>query len=201
MLPYDPLRPTWEINMKTSISIGVKKVSKYAELPEYGTEQSACFDLKACLIEEYDKDKYITLLRKIKIYDTNNDKPDSNNLNLLDPNEPFGYVILPGHRYLIPTGLIFDIPEGYSIRLHPRSGSALKFGITLGNAEGVIDSCYTQETFVMIQNTSGVPYTIKHGDRICQGELVKKQDISFVEVDAVDKETDRIGGFGSTGIR
>ena len=184
---------------KKIISIGVKKLSKYAELPEYGTTQSACFDLKACLKAESTADKYVDCVRKPKVFDAENSVRDCR--EFLHPDEPFGFVINAGYRFLIPTGLIFDIPEGYSIRLHPRSGSALKFGITLGNAEGVVDSDYTNETYVMIQNTSKVHFYINHGDRICQGELVKNQPVKFIDIgeQEIGQKSDRVGGFGSTG--
>ena len=115
----------------------------------------------------------------------------------------FGSHIVPAkHSIAVPTGLILDIPEGYSVRIHPRSGLAYKKGITLLNAEGIIDSDYTDELKVILYNTTNIEFIIHHGDRIAQGELVKSLDYTIEECyTAPTQKTDRVGGFGSTGIR
>ena len=77
-------------------------------------------------------------------------------------------------RVLVPTGLIFDIPKGYSVRLHSRSGLAWKDGLYLTNCEGIIDYDYVEPIFVMMTNISQSPKTINNGVRICQAELVEK---------------------------
>ena len=112
------------------------------------------------------------------------------------------YIIAPGGTVAISTGLIFDIPLGYSIRLHPRSGLALKHGITMKNAEGVIDSDYTNELKVLVWNTQiCTSFEINPGDRIAQGELVKNLDYTIEECYTTPvQKTNRVGGFGSTGI-
>jgi dUTP pyrophosphatase len=100
----------------------------------------------------------------------------------------------------LPTKLILDIPKGYSVRLHMRSGLALKSGLMLSNCEGVIDSDYTQELMVPVTNTSKATLALRHGDRICQGEIVEKISTVFCQVDdVIDRGTTRNGGFGSTG--
>jgi dUTP pyrophosphatase len=110
--------------------------------------------------------------------------------------------VIARHGVAIRTGLILDIPEGYSVRIHPRSGLAYKKGITLLNAEGIIDSDYTNELMVLLYNTSNVTFVVKHGDRIAQGELVKSLDYTIEECyTAPSQKTDRIGGFGSTGVQ
>ena len=102
---------------------------------------------------------------------------------------------------MVETGLIFDIPIGYSIRIHPRSGLAFKKGITLLNAEGIIDSDYTDELKILLYNTSNIDFFVHQGDRIAQGELVKNLDYTIEECyTAPAKKTNRIGGFGSTGV-
>ena len=101
---------------------------------------------------------------------------------------------------LVPTGLVFDIPEGYSVRLHSRSGWAYKYGIILANCEGIIDSDYVEEIMVMLTNISDEVVYIRHGDRTCQGELVKDERVEFDVVEERPvKKTNRDGGFGSTG--
>lgn len=110
-------------------------------------------------------------------------------------------IINPGERLLIPTGLIFDIPENHSIRIHARSGLSLKQGLALANAEGVVDSDYVDPTFIMMINNSNAVATIKHGDRIAQGELVPVLQSEFQEIPTPPKQkTDRQGGLGSTGV-
>lgn len=169
--------------MTQKISISYHKVNPNAELPTYATQESACFDLRACLIGE-----------RVKGFDRNNKDFVTAMSDKL--------AINPGERILIPTGIIFDIPEGYSIRLHARSGMSLKNGIVLANAEGVIDSDYIDPTYVLITNVSTVIQTIKHGDRIAQGEIVPTYQANFKEIEtAPKKKTDRNGGLGSTGVK
>lgn len=111
------------------------------------------------------------------------------------------WVIPANHTIMVETGLIFDIPIGYSIRIHPRSGLAFKKGITLLNAEGIIDSDYTDELKILLYNTSNIDFFVHQGDRIAQGELVKNLDYTIEECyTAPAKKTNRIGGFGSTGV-
>ena len=101
---------------------------------------------------------------------------------------------------MIPTGLIFDIPEGYSVRLHSRSGLAWNDGLYLTNSEGIIDSDYVNPVFVMMTSISQAPKTINNGDRVCQAELVKKIYHGLTEIKKPPvQKTEREGGFGSTG--
>jgi dUTP pyrophosphatase len=110
-------------------------------------------------------------------------------------------VIQPGDRVMVPTGLIMDIPAGYSVRLHARSGASLKQGLVLANAEGVIDADYVQEVMVLVYNISGNAITITTGDRIAQAELVKDAEYDIVETAIRPMlKTNRTGGMGSTGV-
>ena len=161
----------------------IYRCSPFATIPTFATKESACFDIHACLRHA----------DEIKIYG-NYERTHS----FSSENEQL--VLQPGERVAIPTGLIFDIPAGYSVRLHPRSGLALKHGLGFTNAEGIIDSDYVHEVKAIITNFGTNNYTFKHGDRICQGELVKSLDYSIEERYTVPAiKTDRIGGFGSTG--
>jgi dUTP pyrophosphatase len=111
-------------------------------------------------------------------------------------------TIIAKHSYAVSTGLILDIPEGFSVRIHPRSGLAYKKGITLLNCEGIIDSDYTDELKVILYNTSNIDFMINKGDRIAQGELIKSLDYTIDECyTKPTQKTDRVGGFGSTGIK
>jgi dUTP pyrophosphatase len=111
-------------------------------------------------------------------------------------------TLMPGDRVMVPTGLILDIPDGYSVRVHARSGLSLKQGLILVNSEGVIDSDYVEELFVLLTNVSENAQVIKNGDRIAQAELVKKEEYALWEIfEAPAKKTDRDGGMGSTGTK
>lgn len=170
--------------MKT-IPIGVFKLWEEAHLPVYGSSNAACFDLKASLQEGTEVSVYnLTNLKSNRKVDSDGE-----------------IIIYYGERMLVPTGLIFDLPSGHSMRIHPRSGLSLKNGVVVANCEGVVDSDYVQQTFVMLHNISDVPFHIKDGDRIAQGEVVVDTQTSFVLIDEQPLEkTNRTGGFGSTGV-
>lgn len=108
-------------------------------------------------------------------------------------------VINPSERILIPTGIAMAIPESYGGFIFPRSGTASKYGISLSNCVGVVDSDYRGEIKIAIINHSNEVYTIKNGDRIAQMVIMPVDLCSYTECDSLD-ETDRgEGGFGSTG--
>jgi len=164
------------------------KVDEGAFEPKYGTESSACFDIFCSILPD----------REIKIFTKDNEVKKELPIETLFDNYIY---IKPGERALVPTNLIFDIPEGYSIRLHPRSGTSIKNGITLVNCEGVIDSDYVEPTFIPIFNNSNEPFKINNGDRLCQGEIVPVIRTSFQQIfDKPSQKTDRVGGIGSTGV-
>jgi dUTP pyrophosphatase len=106
----------------------------------------------------------------------------------------------PGDRHPVATGFALAIPEGYEIQVRPRSGLALKHGITLPNAPGTIDADYRGELKVLLINHGADPFPIKRGDRIAQLVVAPVQLASFVEVDMLDDTVRGQGGFGSTGV-
>lgn len=109
--------------------------------------------------------------------------------------------IHPGQTRLIPTGLIFDIIEGWQIKLYSRSGLAAKNSVHLGNGVGIIDSDYTDEVKIILTNSGTEPFLVSDGMRIAQGQLELVTRIKFYEVfEPVEKKGDRTGGFGSTGV-
>ena len=102
-------------------------------------------------------------------------------------------------RVLVPTGLKIAIPEGYEVQVRPRSGLAIKHGITLLNTPGTIDSDYRGELKVIMVNLSKDEYTINPQERIGQLVLNKVAQMEFVEVDSLDETERGAGGFGHTG--
>lgn len=159
------------------------KLQSNAAPPKFATQDSACFDLSACVMG-----------RKITFYTMTNESFELG--DFID-----SFEIPAEMRVLIPTGLILDIPTGYSVRIHARSGLSWKQGLILANSEGIIDSDYTNELMIMIKNDSLRKITINHGDRIAQGELIKTLDYTIEECyNAPSQKTNRNGGFGSTGV-
>lgn len=102
-------------------------------------------------------------------------------------------------RTLIPTGLYMELPEGYEAQLRPRSGLALKQGITLLNSPGTIDADYRGEIGVIVVNLSKNPVSIAHGERICQMVITKYEHVNIQEVDEISDTARGAGGFGHTG--
>jgi dUTP pyrophosphatase len=102
-------------------------------------------------------------------------------------------------RRLIPTGIVMEIPFGYEVQVRPRSGLAMKHGITLVNSPGTIDSDYRGEVGIILINLSSDEYTINPMERIGQLVLQKVYKMEFVETDKVEKSKRSTGGFGHTG--
>lgn len=111
-------------------------------------------------------------------------------------------TLQPGDRALIPTGFAVAVPQGFSLRLYSRSGLAFKHGLMVVNGVGIIDADYRHEVKIIIANTGRDPFTIEPQMRICQADLVPVIIPQFHEVtvpDSVWFNTNRFGGFGSTG--
>jgi dUTP pyrophosphatase len=105
----------------------------------------------------------------------------------------------PMERYLFPTGMHIQLPEGYEAQIRPRSGLAAKYGITVTNCVGTIDSDYTGEIKVSLINLSTDTVVIYPGDRIAQMVVAKYEKVTWEEVAALDETERGDGGFGSTG--
>ena len=105
----------------------------------------------------------------------------------------------PFERKLIPTGLYIALPEGYEAQLRPRSGLALKHGLTLLNTPGTIDADYRGEIGVILVNLSMEPFTIADGERICQMVIATHAHVEWDAVEALDETERGAGGFGHTG--
>lgn len=108
-------------------------------------------------------------------------------------------VLKPFERKLIPTGLYIELPDGYEAQIRPRSGLAIKSGITVLNSPGTIDADYRGEIKVILINLSDTDFTIKSGDRICQMVIAKHEKAEFIEVEEISETERGAGGFGHTG--
>ncbi|HHU59124.1 MAG TPA: dUTP diphosphatase [Bacteroidales bacterium] len=108
--------------------------------------------------------------------------------------------ILPGDRQLIPTGLFIEIPEGFEVQIRPRSGLAIKHGVTVLNSPGTIDADYRGELKVILINLGKEPFVIEAGDRICQMVLNKYERFNWSHVQVLSSTERGSGGFGHTGL-
>lgn len=108
-------------------------------------------------------------------------------------------TLQPLERALIPTGLYIELPQGYEAQIRPRSGLALKHGLTVLNSPGTIDADYRGEIRVILVNLSNDPFVIKDGERICQMVVAAYARVEWVETDNLDETERGAGGFGHTG--
>lgn len=161
------------------------------QLPNYETPASAGMDVRANFDNIIEKFLFNTTIK------------ESENVYINVKGETRHIIesitINPGGRALIPTGLRVAIPEGYEIQVRPRSGLALKNGITLLNTPGTIDADYRGDIGVIVINHGTEPFTIIAGDRIGQIVLNKVERIEWKEVDNLPDTIRGEGGFGSTG--
>lgn len=148
--------------------------------PEYADDGSSGFDLRAWITEE-NGGQYDIITRSCSL------------------------TLKPFERMLIHTGIYFNIPQKTEIQVRPRSGLALREGITLINSIGTIDESYTGECCLLVVNLSTKNYTIFNGDRIAQAVLMPVYNgicVDLVSCDKIDKDTERgSGGMGHTGIK
>ncbi len=112
---------------------------------------------------------------------------------------PEPVILRPMQRTLIPTGLFMELPEGYEAQIRPRSGLAIKQGLTCLNTPGTIDADYRGEIKVILINLSAEDHTIQDGDRIAQMVIQKVEKISWQQTDQLVSTDRNEGGFGSTG--
>ena len=161
----------------------IYKTHPAVEQPDFATRLSACFDLqfnRAGKTTYTGYDKFNSPITR----EFSNDR----------------IIVMPGDRVLVPTGIIFNIPDEFSVRIHARSGLSLKKGLVLVNSEGVIDADYVEETMVMLTNISDSHIFIENKERVAQGELVRKEHYSIAHtVLRPMAKSERNGGFGSTG--
>lgn len=150
------------------------------ELPKYETPSSAGMDLRADLWQ----------IKESNLHNAEVVRDEFSVINHI--------AIHPGGRALIPTGLKMALPEGYEAHVRPRSGLALKYGITVLNTPGTIDADYRGDVGVILINHGFNTFKVHQGDRIAQMVITKMEQITWNPVDSLEK-TERDGGFGSTG--
>lgn len=151
------------------------------ELPSYGSIEAAGCDLRADLWSI--KEKFLFNTEIVRNEDST----------------VKGLLIQPGGRALISTGLQIALPVGYEAQIRPRSGLALKNGISVVNSPGTIDSDYRGDIGIILINHGFEPFMVKQGDRIAQMVIVKHEQAEFVEVKELDETSRGDGGFGHTG--
>ena len=109
-------------------------------------------------------------------------------------------VLQPLERLLIPTGLFIELPVGFEAQIRPRSGLALKHGITILNSPGTIDADYRGEIKILLINFSGLDFSVNHGDRIAQMIIAKHEKVKWDEVELLSETVRGAGGYGHTGL-
>ena len=110
-------------------------------------------------------------------------------------------TLQPMERKLIPTGLYIALPAGHEAQIRPRSGLALKHGVTVLNTPGTVDADYRGEVKVLLVNLSDVPFVVNDGERIAQMIVTKYEQVEFVEVEQLDETERGAGGYGHTGVK
>ncbi len=109
-------------------------------------------------------------------------------------------LLRPGERLLVPTGFACAVPHGYEMQVRPRSGLAVKHGVTVANTPGTVDSDYRGPLMVVLINLGHEAFTIRRGDRIAQAVVAPAPQLTLVEVEDLDATVRGEGGFGSTGV-
>lgn len=110
-------------------------------------------------------------------------------------------VLQPLERHLVPTGLHIALPEGFEAQIRPRSGLALKHGITVLNSPGTIDADYRGEVMVLLINFSNEPFTVNDGERIAQMVVARHEQVEMEVVKTLDETERGTGGYGHTGVK
>lgn len=177
-----------------NVTLSFWRMHHDVQVPVFGSEYATCFDLRFCP-------------SRLHTYVDGYNQYNAPIQSRVDYPER-GVYVMPQERLLLPTGLIVklypstvDEKQTYSLRIHARSGMALKRGLVLANAEGVIDLDYQNEIFVLMTNISNVAQRITFNERVAQAEVVKNEVFTLVESEVrPDRWSDRSGGFGSTGV-
>ena len=178
------------------LTLGIFKLNEHTKLPTYGTEASACFDIRVNLmgLVETQNNPVVDVVTKNNQFINRRVVKDNDGRHFVELRQQ--------ERMIAPTGAIFDIPLGYSLKVHPRSGTSLKQGLNLINQEAVIDADYVDELKLLLVNSSDTIVRVYHDERYAQGELQELVQHGFAELtEAPALKTDRTGGLGHTGTK
>lgn len=178
------------------LTLGIFKLNEHTKVPTYGTEASACFDIRVNLmgLVETQSNPVVDVVTKNNQFINRRVVKDNDGRHFVELRQQ--------ERMIAPTGAIFDIPLGYSLKVHPRSGTSLKQGLNLINQEAVIDADYVDELKLLLVNSSDTIVRVYHDERYAQGELQELVQHSFAELtEAPALKTDRTGGLGHTGTK
>ncbi len=135
----------------------------------------------------------------LPVYETDGAAGMDVRANLAANHRDAGMTLAPGARAIVPTGLSMEIPSGYEIQVRPRSGLAVKSGITVINTPGTVDADYRGEVGVILINLGETPFVVLHGERIAQFVLAPVSRCEWIESDVLSDSNRGSGGFGSTG--
>jgi len=180
----------------SDVILGIYPVHPDIPMPEFATMGAACFDLA---YNPHNK-SWVSYLPEVEschaIIEQHDKRPiDTNNGKLM---------IMPGDRVLVPTGMIFDIPKGYHVKLHVRSSVGVCMGLTLAHGTGIIDNDYTGEVYIPITNNTSARIALMPGQRLAQAELVKSEVYLIQKLNEApgtkgNRKQGDSGGLGSTG--
>ncbi|MFQ5689827.1 MAG: dUTP diphosphatase [Gemmatimonadota bacterium] len=195
--------------MKSS-AVVFEKLHEDVRVPERSTARSAGYDVRAYLkartvrVYSFASEDPVDVSVRVEPASGGDDRagrPDPDGSRRAEgtpaPRGP-RLVLQPGDRALVPTGFKARLPEGYEAQLRVRSSLAYRKGLIVPNAPGTVDADYPDEWFVLIQNASGRPQAIRHGERIAQ-IVLNRYEVLRWEPGQVRITTDRVGGLGSTG--
>lgn len=162
------------------VNLYIERVTKNAKLPEKKTDDAACYDIRANID-----------CRKINFFRSS---------NVMQTQLCYGtHQLYPGERAMIPTGLKMCCDKGWKIIISPRSGSAIKLGVTLINCNGILDADFRDEAMLLMVNHSNHVIDINHDDRIAQLSLEKVYDVNIILGELPKTDSNRKGGMGHTG--
>ena len=191
----DHIEETSKPISNSSKEIIIKSIRDDFKLPVKGTELSSGYDLFACSVNEKE---FLTIYEKI--YGENTWMPNQAKVSYHQSGSKSYYLIEAGARMLIPTGFEMQLPEGCEAQIRPRSGLALKHGLTLLNTPGTIDEDYRGEVGVIVINTSSEQIRIEVGTRIAQMVIATVPKTHLVLKDKTTATERGAGGFGHTGV-
>lgn len=171
-----------------SANLHIYCLDQDVKIPQKATSGAAAFDIRT----------FLSLHETVNVC---NHRLENFDIEVESDEHGTQYIVMPPwSSAMVPTGIKMNIPDGYSVRFHPRSGNSHKRHLVLANQEAVIDSDYIDEVFVLLYNMNSVEQMITEGQRICQAELIQDNEYYIEETEHEPvKKTEREGGLGHTG--